>query len=49
MSRCTFFSVESGGKYDFTYIELVSIKKLFTFSLANYHFFCNLPPSIENI
>ena len=43
MSRCTFFSVESGGKYDFTYIEL------FTFSLANYHFFCNLPPSIENI
>ena len=42
-------SVESVGKYDFTYIELVSIKKLFTFSLANYHFFCNLPPSIENI
>ena len=45
----TFSSVESGEKYNFAYIELVSIKKLFTFSLANYHFFCNLPPSIENI
>jgi len=48
----TFFSVEFcgiWGKYDFTYIELLSIKKLFTFSLADYQFFCNLPPSIKNI
>ena len=32
--------MESVGKYNFAHIEFMSIKKLLTFYLADYQFFC---------